>query len=619
VSQNESTSPVRALERDPASAPDTPETQEPKWIREIRRFLGVKSQFILWGDIHDIYPFPSGDQVTVGTLENYLKLVLSDLGYQRFFKLEPFRLTTLLGDPATSGLTLPRPEETVTLTRAEELASQIVALPQPAALMIQYGSRFNDLYPQELAKFQYGLFRLSMESQARAGRFNLIFWVMDKENDLPAWYCLDNPRVRVLPIPRPDHDARRQVITAVGPLVKGYKALAEANPKLSWSHINRLIDQTEGLFASELISIVALAAQEGLPFERISEAVRHYKLGVPDNPWAKLDRSVIEAGEERLAARVIGQTKAVSLSLDIIKRSIYDLSGSQFSSQGQRPKGVLFFAGPTGVGKTELAKSLTELIFGSPENHLRFDMSEFNQPHSDQRLLGAPPGYAGYDVGGELTNAIKQKPFTLVLFDEIEKAHPKIMDIFLQILDDGRLTSGRGETVYFSDAILVFTSNLGVYRDSPGGVREELVNPTMSYEELSEKILAAIADFFRFQLSRPEILNRLGPNVVIFDFIRPQGAQLIFQKALNNVLYKLQSTRDLEVTLPEASLATLGKLVTRDLSMGGRGIGNALEEFFVNPLSRELFQLNAKSGRLKCQINPGPDGQCSLKLTRIPS
>jgi energy-coupling factor transporter ATP-binding protein EcfA2 len=586
---------------------------DPKWVREIQRFRGVKSQFILWGNIHDIYPIQAHGQVTVGTLEVYLKRILEDIGYQYLFRLDPSRFATLLGDPQTVGFSLPDKDETITLNRAAELANQIVALEAPAALILQHGSRLAELRPQELPRFLYELFRLSMGAKAREGRFNLIFWVMDKENDLPAWYSLDNPRVRVLPIPRPGHDLRRKVLLAVGPLIKGYQALATAEPDRHRSLVNRLIDQTSDLFASELLSIVQLAAKDGLPFPRIAEAARQYKLGVAENPWAKLDRASLNEGAGRLAAKVIGQEKAVNLSLDIIKRSFYDLSGAQFSPFGQRPKGVLFFAGPTGVGKTELAKSLTELIFGSPENYVRFDMSEFSQPHSDQRLVGAPPGYAGYDVGGELTNAIKQKPFTLVLFDEIEKAHPKIMDIFLQILDDGRLSSGRGETVYFSDAILVFTSNLGVYRESPGGLREELVNPSMPYEEVSQKIIAAVYDFFRFTLGRPEILNRLGPNIVVFDFIRPKEAHLIFEKALNNVLTKLLASHKIAITVDPESLMTLSALVTKDLSMGGRGLGNALEELFVNPLSRELFRVEAKAGQYACQIEK-TEGSCALRL-----
>jgi energy-coupling factor transporter ATP-binding protein EcfA2 len=587
--------------------------QAPKWAKEIQRFLGVKAQFILWGNIHDVYPILHGGKISVGTLEIYLKHILAAHNYQFMFKYEPHRLSAILGEVPPS-LDIPQPEETVTLNRLAQTARKIAALPQPAALIINYGSRLNELCREELSWFEYELFRLSVTSKAREGRFNLIIWIMDKENDLPPWYSLDNPRVKVLSIPRPDHDIRRRIVQAVGPLIRGYKTLALEDPAGHLTLVNRFIDQTAGLFASELISIASLAAKDGLNFGKITEAVRHYKLGVADNPWSKLDHGVIKEGYGRLSASVIGQEKAVNHSLDIIKRSIYDLSGSQFSPHGQRPKGVLFFAGPTGVGKTELAKSLTELIFGSPENYIRFDMSEFNQPHSDQRLVGAPPGYVGYDVGGELTNAIKQKPFTLVLFDEIEKAHSKIMDIFLQILDDGRLTSGRGETVYFSDAVLVFTSNLGVYQDTPDGGRVELINPAMTYQEVSDTITQAIYDFFRFKLNRPEILNRIGQNIVVFDFIRPAQAYFIFQKMLDNVLNKLQASYKISLDIPLEGQKILADLVTRDLSMGGRGIGNCLETYFVNPLSRELFEADITTGRYLCRIWTEGDG-CRLSVS----
>ena len=168
------------------------------------------------------------------------------------------------------------------------------------------------------------------------------------------------------------------------------------------------------------------------------EAARRYKLGVTDDPWRKLDREKLRGAEDFVRDRVKGQQHAVTHMLDIVKRAVTGIGGRR----GGRPRGVLFFAGPTGVGKTELAKTLTQLIFGDERAYIRFDMSEFAAEHADQRLLGAPPGYIGYDAGGELTNAVREKPFSVVLFDEIEKAHPRILDKFLQILEDGRLTTG---------------------------------------------------------------------------------------------------------------------------------------------------------------------------------
>ncbi len=297
----------------------------------------------------------------------------------------------------------------------------------------------------------------------------------------------------------------------------------------------------------------------------------------------------------------MGQDRAVRHVADILKRSVYSLSGSQFSKYTQRPKGVLFFAGPTGVGKTELAKAVTELVFGSPTNYIRFDMSEFGHDHADQRLIGSPPGYVGYEVGGELTNAVKQNPFSVILFDEVEKAHPKILDMFLQILDDGRLTSGRGETVYFSESLIIFTSNLGVYEQLPDGTKRQNVTPDMPYEEVEAKINSAIDDFFRYRINRPEILNRIGKNIIVFDFIRPETAEKILDKMLANVIYRLKDSHNIDLILSDSARKTLSSEAAKDLTMGGRGVGNTIEDILINPLSRTLFE------------NPvGPDGKMTI-------
>ncbi|MDR3154630.1 MAG: AAA family ATPase [Deltaproteobacteria bacterium] len=604
----------------PQAAAD-PSAQLPKWAREIQRFLGVKSQFVLSGNVYDVYPIPiPGSQASgMGTLDAFLRSILAEKGYRLFFKYEPHSLSSLMGireGEAPEGLELPGPGSLVTLERLARLARDLAARREPSAILVSYASRLPDLCPQEYQAFLYEFYRLSLTVQAAAGRFSLIVWAIDKENDLPPWYR--NSRIMHVPVPRPDHDVRRKIIRAAGPVIAGYRETASSDPERLRSLVNRFADQTGGLYAGELVSIAAMAAQDRTDFTRIGDAVRHYKLGVPDNPWDKLDRETILAGDGALSRRVLGQERAVRHSLDIIKRSVFDLSGAQFSPHSQKPKGVLFFAGPTGVGKTELAKGITELVFGSPENYIRFDMSEFNQPHSDQRLMGAPPGYVGYEVGGELTNSVRQRPFTLILFDEIEKAHPRIMDVFLQILDDGRLTSGRGETAYFTDAVIVFTSNLGVYRELPGGAREPLVTQDMDYGEVERRINGAIRDFFTFTLNRPEILNRIGRNIVVFDFIRPGTAEGICRKMIANVIERLAEARRVTLVPDPAAIPALCALASRDLSMGGRGIGNALEECFVNPLSRGLYGLGALPGdRVRFSVTAGEDGSPGIALQKL--
>jgi ATP-dependent Clp protease ATP-binding subunit ClpA len=219
-------------------------------------------------------------------------------------------------------------------------------------------------------------------------------------------------------------------------------------------------------------------------------------------------------------------------------------------------------------------------------------MSEFSAEHSDQRLLGAPPGYVGYDVGGELTNAVREKPFSVLLFDEIEKAHPRILDKFLQILDDGVLTSGRGDKVYFSETLIIFTSNLGIYKKTATGGRIAHTSYEDPFETIQEKIKYEIENYFKFELNRPELLNRIGDNIIVFDYIRPHVGEMIFDMMLDNHLKAIQKQLNITLNLDESVKKSLKELALKDLSNGGRGIRNKIEYHFITPISRSLFSLD---------------------------
>jgi ATP-dependent Clp protease ATP-binding subunit ClpC len=211
-----------------------------------------------------------------------------------------------------------------------------------------------------------------------------------------------------------------------------------------------------------------------------------------------------------LKSKVIGQDYVVDKVVSVIKRAALGLSGIASSELQTKPKGTLFFVGPTGVGKTEMAKAITKFLFGDENNLIRFDMSEYGTENADQKLIGAPPGYVGFEGGGQLTNAVKAKPFSVVLFDEIEKANPKIFDKFLQILEDGRLTDNTGKTVSFSETIIIFTSNIGA----------AVVNPDDDEESVRRNFISKVQEYFSNELNRPEILGRIGNNIVPFAFIK---------------------------------------------------------------------------------------------------
>ena len=197
----------------------------------------------------------------------------------------------------------------------------------------------------------------------------------------------------------------------------------------------------------------------------------------------------------------------------------------------------------------------------------------------------------GYDVGGELTNAIRQRPFSVVLFDEIEKAHPRILDKFLQVLDDGVLTSGRGERVYFSEAFLIFTSNLGIYRMDSSGERVLNVDASEPFAGVQKKVRDEISRHFKLTLGRPEILNRIGENIIVLDFIRQPVAEEIFASMLKGILLRVFESQGLTVQITPQAENLLREICLADLSNGGRGIRNQLEVHFINPLARLIFDV----------------------------
>jgi len=580
----------------------------PRWAMDFGRFLPLKSQFLLSGNVRDRFPWSTGgERYSPLTLTQFLASLLREHGVEHVISFNPLNGFSI---PVIVGLDI-RQEECffaqsfemswndngksfATVARMFELLPMMVRFVQsPIAILADFSSRYvirPDYQTNDEHKWFTDSLILSQEIEARPcgphnkTLFNPVVWIADQESDLPPWLVLGNPRLRPITIPVPDRNSRQLLAKSLIPGIPGARKASESERE---SAELSLVEQTHGLMLLDMVAITELCRTEGVDVHRLDDGVRRFKLGVTENPWGKLDRHKIATADQFVARRVKGQSHAVTKMLDIVKRSVIGLSSSE--GRSGRPRGVAFLAGPTGTGKTELAKTVTELLFGDESAYIRFDMSEFAAEHSDQRLIGAPPGYVGYDAGGELTNAIREKPFSVVLFDEIEKAHPRILDKFLQVLDDGVLTSGRGERVYFSEAFLVFTSNLGLYRFDNAGQRIPNASPNDEFASMQLKVREEINRFFKLEIGRPEILNRIGENIVVFDFIREDVGREIFDMMLDGIFKQVEKSCGRSITISEPARSALSSLCLADLSNGGRGVRNQLEAHFVNPLARALF------------------------------
>ncbi len=301
--------------------------------------------------------------------------------------------------------------------------------------------------------------------------------------------------------------------------------------------------------------------------EEIAEVVSR-ATGIPVSKMMQGEREKLLKMEDQLHQRVVGQDEAVKLVSDAIRRSRAGLSDPQ------RPYGSFLFLGPTGVGKTELTKALAGFLFDSDDHMIRIDMSEFMEKHSVARLIGAPPGYVGYEEGGYLTEAVRRKPYSVVLLDEVEKAHPDVFNVLLQVLDDGRLTDGQGRTVDFRNTVIIMTSNLGSQH-----IQSMAGQP---YEVIKEVIWDELKQSFR-----PEFLNRID-EVVVFHGLESKHIESIARIQLQRLAQRL-AQREMRLEVSEGALAQLAR-AGFDPVFGARPLKRAIQQHIENPIARLILE-----------------------------
>ena len=619
-----------------------------KWHDEFDIFRRIKPCIILEGNVLDRFHYPGDPDDRMRDLAEYVYCFLTKHGYGAVAYYDPsygfFDPSYNKGERKFSNLCArvsnanvvngyikcsfsgsqhiePSSKNTSAPPTVGEILSSVLDQAKvPSAVIVDMASRLI-ISPDQIGEDEVKAFaniqriiRKSKNTIAdKESTKNLLVLIVNKVNDLPAWFFLGNPDVKTIQVLSPNESERRDFIS-------GEKLNRFFDPEV-WKKdqlimqqsdgmekvkkvINRFVGLTEGFSYSDLLGMRVLCRNEKFGIMDLPKVVDFYRFGIRENKWNTVSFETVHSLENDLTNEIVGQELAKGKILDVVKRSVV-----QRNSGNNRPKGILFFAGPTGTGKTESAKILAKNIFGDQSCCIRFDMSEYRQEQSDQKLLGAPPGYIGYESGGQLTNAVRNNPFSILLFDEIEKAHPSIMDKFLQILDDGRLTDGQGNTVYFSESIIIFTSNKGIIeevqeQDQYGRIRfvnKQLIRPEeYNTEQVQQQVISSVLDYFKNRLGRPELLNRIGVNnIVVFDFIRPNTALQILDNQIKDQLGYFKNNLEIDVRLSDMVKNDLRKQVQHKkvLENGGRGIRTMVENLLYTPVCRYIYDHKVLPGQ----------------------
>jgi flagellar biosynthesis GTPase FlhF len=438
------------------------------------------------------------------------------------------------------------------------------------------------------------LIKLSYDSSASTEKCNnLCILIYDREDLLPHDLFKSNPDIQMIHIPLPSNEDRREFFYSYSDL------FTQWFPQTRQSEAHLFEGSTFDLTYKELFQLGRLSkTAEGMGSDSFEDLVNYFRFGQQANPWeTNLNAQNLEIGNWINEYKIHGQNRALGKVIDllkVIKAELVDLD----QDTKRQPRGRMIFCGPTGVGKTMLCKKISQFIFGTEQACKIFAMGEYKGEGSIKRLTGADPSFVGYEQGGELTNYIREHPFSIIVFDEVEKANKEFWDLFLNILQEGKCTDGKGQIAYFNQCLIVFTSNIGM--------NDVVIVDTVRHQDeldVEKYFISEVRKYFWHELNRPELLGRIGEeNIVAFNFLKDDNYKnIVFDKLLNlkQTIEKRNPGFEVNIDLDSVSEYICSNMVDLD-KKGARGVDGFIREAIITRISEKL--INYPAGKLNIQI-----------------